>query len=319
MNWQNKSFDELKPFSDDDLRPVRALAQLLDISEDEVLAVVEEVYYEIRGDIDPTSKLVKTKTDMLGLCVNKARTKFKKQVMRSIAKSWDVIIIGFETRREGRKGVYSRLYVIVNEEGKPRVRNIFCSESTNSDHLYKQVTPFCLYKDVKLLQFSDGNLMAVEATEFKDPMELEASPLDILNTVGLRPLSLGEYYQQPSSVNENGWVVLNDLRMIRGTIVRTNQFDSIYELDGGKRGVYTVEFDVTRLSEKDIELIKENGYDTQVTVWVPQPLSGLPVNSICYFIGTTRVNKGNNGFGEVPTMNAIMIVPEFIPSRREEL
>jgi len=224
---------------------------------------------------------------------------WSRYVARPPVREYDLIPVGFSSKRTSRSGVErSIIFAIVREPTGHKLRPIVC-RGEQAD-LYKRVNLFYLYRGVKLGRFRGGDLIADTRTVLRDPVALNHKPSDIMARLKFKRLKVSEAVNFPSRVGSDGYVVRTDWRVVRGFIARAyrGQRD-----DGSEFAVYTVVDTSVELEEAKVgpdgNLIRPG-----LTAWVPPELMVYSEESECDFYGTINIRQDGT-----PEMQCYCIIP----------
>lgn len=219
-------------------------------------------------------------------------------ISRPPTKDYEIIPIGFSGLRIARSGVeMSNLFAFVKFGGEIKLKRIVLRGEVAD--IYKEVVLFSKY-NVKLGEFSTGDLIADNRSKFVDPVAIKLTPSEILKRLNPKRVTLKDAAKMPSRTDSTGYVDPLDWRVVRGIIV------------GGHRGKRDddTDFGVYTLSDETIDSEPKVSPDGKVlrpgfTVWIAPELMNFEGGSEIDAIGTITVSKKT---GE-PSMNAFLLVP----------
>lgn len=219
-------------------------------------------------------------------------------VSRPPVKAFEVIPVGFSGLRIARSGVaVSNLFAFVKFGGETKLKRIVLRGEVAD--LYKEIV-LCSKYEVKLGEFSTGDLIADNRSKFVNPVALKLTPAKALEKLNLKMVTIKNAGKLPSRIDSTGYVDSLDWRVVRGIIVGDYRGKRD---DGTEFGVYTLS-DATVNSEPKVTpdgKILRPGF----TVWVPPELMIYEKESEIDAVGTITIGRKT---GEA-SMNAFLLAP----------
>lgn len=219
-------------------------------------------------------------------------------VSRPPVKPFVVIPVGFSGLRIARSGVAtSNLFAFIKYGSDTKLKRIvFRAEVAD---MYKEIV-LCSKYEVKLGEFSTGDLIADNRAKFINPVATNLTPAGVLEKLNPKRIALKEAEKMPSRIDSTGYVDTLDWRVVRGIIVSNYRGKRD---DGTEFGVYGLS-DATLNSEPKVTSdgkILRPGF----TVWVPPELMVFEKESEIDAIGTITISRKTNE----ASMNAFLLVP----------
>ncbi len=272
----------------------------------EIRAVYQAILKET-VDKPKNKNAFKTDEELHSYC---GRILFVRTVMRTSDAEAEIIPIGAGGTRVTKKGeLQDKIYALLQEvekPGSPSVRTIMCMREFAK--LPSSVTYYAQYRDF-VQPGKNGMYWASENTKFANPTMIALSTKQIWDKLKIPTITTKQAEQEEhlSRVQSDGYVDELDFKLIKATVGRSNK---------GKRedetefAVYTVIDDTTDMTKQttgpDGKTIGP-GY----TVWMPPFLPLYPIESECWFLGTTRKAVKKNTKIVQFSMQGIYIHPTY--------
>ena len=220
-------------------------------------------------------------------------------VSRPPMKESEVIPWGFEAERVTRKGTHqSSVFAFVKtKEGVKNRRIVFRGQSASK---IREIVALAKYT-AKLGEFKEGgDLIADNRSRFDDPIMINMSSEKLIERLGAKRIELKDVEKFPTKLGSDGYTDNNDLRVIRGIMIRPATFEKDGDLKGG---VFTLANDTL---EQEPRVSSDGSIITPgLTCWIAPHLLVYQPESEVDAIGTTRKNKKT---GEI-SMNTFCILP----------
>jgi hypothetical protein len=266
--------------------------------------LVKELYLEYNKVSIQTDTSLRTPEEKLDYCSKVMNTRYTNRIP---FKPYNVITVGigrvFNTNSGGRRG---EMYIVVDDNGKSVLRSVGLT-GKDAD-IIKNVNTMCMYKDVLLGKYKDGNFSGDDRTVFKNPEKLEINPLSILDELKINRCTIATSIDNCSIEEKSSdgkyYAKKTDWRIMQGMIVSYKKGVK----EGQEWGVYTIADD----SMKDDVVISVDGSKIakrSFTVWVNPVWIIYEKDNTIDFVGTISVNPNSK---EV-SMTASLLIPVHTP------
>ena len=220
-------------------------------------------------------------------------------ILRKPVKPFNLIPIGADSVRKNKAGVNNTSVFALDSKGKLR-RVSFKGDICK---VAKNLTFFSMYKDVSLSEFKDSSdLLADNRAVFKDPVKVNMSAEQLLETLGYDRVTILDAKNNLSKMGSDGYLVRTDWKCIRGIVQRHNRSPEDAESEWG---VYTISDETVDPDKMEPEVTPSGEIlPPGFSVWVSPSLMNYGMESECLFYGTLQADTK----GKV-TMNCYCIVP----------
>lgn len=275
------------------IKTISDIQQRTGISRDEIARDYNEIFSDPFISEDPQFK------------TDEERHKYAKAVLwtryvsRPPMKEYDVIPWGFEGERITRKGTaQSSVHAFIKTNQGTKNRRVVLRGDLASK--IREITQYAKYT-VKLGEFqAGGDMIGDNRTRFVDPIAINISPEKLIERINAKRLSLKDVEKFPSKIGSDGYVDQNDLRVVRGIMIRPTRWERDDHTFGG---VFTLADDT--LDEEPRVSPDGTIITPGLTCWVAPHLLVYQPESEVDAIGTTRKSKKT---GEM-SMNVFCILP----------
>jgi hypothetical protein len=266
--------------------------------------LVKELYVEFNKTSIQTDTSLKTPEEKLDYCSKVMNTRYTNRIP---FKPFNLITLGigrvFNTNSGGRRG---EMYIVVDESGKSVLRSV--GFSGKDVDVIKNVSTMCMYTDVLLGKYKDGNFSGDDRTAFKNGTKLEVSPVSILSELGVNRCTIATSIDNCSIEEKSSdgkyYAKKTDWKIIQGMIVSYKKGVK----EGQEWGVYTIADD----SMKDDVVISPDGSKLakrSFTIWVNPVWIIYEKDNTVDFVGTISTNPNTK---EV-SMTASLLIPVHVP------